>query len=38
MKEIVDGKQHIPEERVQHSVVEQIGSVPVHQIIEHLGE
>ena len=37
MKEIVDGMQHIPEERVQNFVTEQIGSVPVPWIIEHFG-
>ena len=38
MKGDVDDLQHVPEERVQNSVVEQIGSVPAPQIWEPIVE
>ena len=38
MKDIVEGMQHVPEERVQNSVVEQIGCVPAPQIWEPIVE
>ena len=38
MEQIVDGVQHVPRERVQHRVVEQVVDVPVPQIREEIVE
>ena len=35
---VVDGLQHVPQERVQNSVVEQIAGAPVRQIWEPIVE
>ena len=36
--QILDGVQHVPRERVQHRVVEQVVDVPVPQIREEIVE
>ena len=38
MPQILDGVQHVPQERVQCRVVEQVVDVPVPQILEEIVE